>query len=361
MLKKEGTGDWQDTSTPARRWVEEVSEGEIKRMVDRGFKGYSTLVRAQPGSLILKPRYADLMDKLYNFEFRPDDILIMTYPKSGTTWMQELVWSLTHPDHLHQADFHTISSRSSFLEVDVITSLETQQSNTSLMSRFWDVCGRDSRPEDGIQLQMIAQSPSSKQNPRIIKTHLPFTHLPPNLLETCKVIYMSRDPRDVCVSYYHFCRLIATYQFEGSFNDFVQSFIRGETYYGEVWDHCKAAWTHRAHHNLHFISYEALQSDLTTSLTSLASFLGLHASPQFLKIVEEHASFTNMKLRHDKMPLSFSSKMIPGKGSFFREGVCGTWTKMADPDMQTLMSHWIQQRESHLGFGLPFNQETIHI
>lgn len=42
------------------------------------------------------------------------------------------------------------------------------------------------------------------QSPRFFKTHLPISLLPPNLLDTCKVVYIARDPRDVAVSFsYH--------------------------------------------------------------------------------------------------------------------------------------------------------------
>ena len=40
-------------------------------------------------------------------------------------------------------------------------------------------------------------------SPRVIKTHLPFEFLPPKLLDTCKVIFVGRNPKDVCVSFYH--------------------------------------------------------------------------------------------------------------------------------------------------------------
>merc|ERR1712106_376233 len=49
-------------------------------------------------------------------------------------------------------------------------------------------------------------------SPRVIKTHLPFEFLPPKLLDTCKVIFVGRNPKDVCVSSYHHHGLFPHYK-----------------------------------------------------------------------------------------------------------------------------------------------------
>lgn len=48
-------------------------------------------------------------------------------------------------------------------------------------------------------VEMVNNLPS----PRFLKSHLPLSLLPPSLLDTCKVVYVARDPRDVAVSFYH--------------------------------------------------------------------------------------------------------------------------------------------------------------
>ena len=56
--------------------------------------------------------------------------------------------------------------------------------------------------------------------PRFIKTHLPMSLLPPKLLDTAKVVYVARDPRDVAVSCYHQSKLFKFWSCSGSFKDF---------------------------------------------------------------------------------------------------------------------------------------------
>lgn len=53
---------------------------------------------------------------------------------------------------------------------------------------------------------------------RFIKTHFPFSLLPPSVMETkAKVIYVARNPKDVAVSYYHLNKL---YRTQGYISDF---------------------------------------------------------------------------------------------------------------------------------------------
>ena len=48
-----------------------------------------------------------------------------------------------------------------------------------------------------------------------VKSHLPLSLGPPRLLDVCKVVYVARHPKDVCVSYYHHCRLMQVMDFTG--------------------------------------------------------------------------------------------------------------------------------------------------
>lgn len=70
--------------------------------------------------------------------------------------------------------------------------------------------------------EQLAEAPS----PRFIKTHLPMSLLPPQVLETAKVVYVARDPRDVVVSFYHLNRLIRTQGYIGDFKTYWNYFIK---------------------------------------------------------------------------------------------------------------------------------------
>ena len=58
-------------------------------------------------------------------------------------------------------------------------------------------------------------SPQFRPPPRFVNTHLPFSMNNPRLLDVCKVVYVARNPKDACVSYFNFSRLNKLLDFTG--------------------------------------------------------------------------------------------------------------------------------------------------
>lgn len=95
-----------------------------------------------------------------------------------------------------------------------------------------------------LTVDKVEQFPS----PRVIRPHIPFYLLPPQLLDTSKVIsaefyhfpvkninadglqvvYVARNPKDVIVSYYFHHKLIKIHGFEGNMEEFAQYFMNDE-------------------------------------------------------------------------------------------------------------------------------------
>lgn len=55
-------------------------------------------------------------DIIHDMRVREDDVWIVTIPKSGTTWMQELLWLLMHDCDFETALSMDLDKRSPFLE-----------------------------------------------------------------------------------------------------------------------------------------------------------------------------------------------------------------------------------------------------
>jgi len=76
-------------------------------------------------------------------------------------------------------------------------------------------------------------------SPRVIKSHLPIEMLPPALLEKCKVVWVGRNPKDCCVSYYHFFQMLPPVKYKGNFEQFAELFKSGFIEYGSYWTHVR--------------------------------------------------------------------------------------------------------------------------
>ncbi len=63
-------------------------------------------------------------------------------------------------------------------------------------------------------------------SPRSIKSHLPFYLLPPDLLETSKVVYVARNPKDVIVSFFYHHKLMKMQGFVGELENFADYFMQ---------------------------------------------------------------------------------------------------------------------------------------
>lgn len=75
-----------------------------------------------------------------------------------------------------------------------------------------------------MNVDKVEQLPS----PRVIRPHLPFYLLPPQLLDTAKVVYVARNPKDVIVSYYFHHKLIKLHGYIGTLEEFAQFFMDDE-------------------------------------------------------------------------------------------------------------------------------------
>lgn len=96
--------------------VVKVDEATEKRVLLH-FKGHFVgLLQIGLEKWIMPKHYVEIAEKLYNFEARPDDIYITTFPRSGTTWTQEMIWLLCNDLNYEAAKATELISRFPFFE-----------------------------------------------------------------------------------------------------------------------------------------------------------------------------------------------------------------------------------------------------
>jgi peroxiredoxin len=242
--------------------------------------------RKEPAATVALVRSA-----LGAFVPRPDDVFIVTYPRSGTTWVQMILYQLTTDGKM---DFPHITTVCPWFERTL---------------------------KDGTAYDALPA-------PRVFKSHLSYRKIPKG---PCKYIYVARDGKDVAVSYFHF---YTTHMgFKGSFDEFFERFLKGEVQYGSWFRHVHRWWERRDDPNVLFLYYEELAADLPACLRRIAAFCGLEIAPERWPGILERCSFAFMKQHQSQFdPLQ---AMLYEQGfqphAFLRQGQAGAWRAQLSP------------------------------
>jgi hypothetical protein len=218
-----------------------------------------------------------------------DDIFVCTYPKCGTTWVQYIVYLLTHAG----------------------APLSRGESLAASFPHLEEV-GRE----------VVDALPA----PRLIKTHLPREMTPFDA--AARYIYVARNPFDCAVSFYHHTRGFPQhYDFvEGSFADFFECFIAGEVDFGDYFDNLLSWHRGIGTKNFMFLTYEQVKADTRSAVLAIGEFLGSAAAAcvrdaAMLERVLMESSFERMRTDQRR----WSSERPVGMPEFVRSGTVGDW------------------------------------
>lgn len=321
--------------------VEPLTEKEQNEITATGVLFPAPMVRLQPDGWLLPDIMPQkYLNRVYNFKFRPDDLIVMSSPKSGTTWIQEILWTMTNnPDLTHPETNTPILDRSPDISFDFLfdTIVAEFLKFESFRKWFSEVCpGR--KEEDGIMLQIAELMPGR----RIIKCHLPLCLLPPDLLDTAKVVYAARNPKDAIVSYYNMLNKLSVAESSSDFDNFARAFMDDNFLFSPYWRHVQLAWEQRSHPNMCFVFYEDLKADTKKHIKRLHDFIGADLTQSQLDGVEHHTSFKSMKERGEPMRDGLFT-------NFFRKGTTGDWKGYFTPELRADMDKWIEENASKIG------------
>ncbi|KAL1021529.1 hypothetical protein UPYG_G00014450 [Umbra pygmaea] len=242
--------------------------------------------------------FTDNWENIQKFQARPDDILIATYPKAGTTWVSYILdllhFGQTSPDRQTSLPIY---ERVPFLESD----FHILPPGTELAEKL-------------------------TTTPRLIKTHLPVQFVPKSFWEqNCRVVYVARNAKDNAVSYFHFDRMNIAQPEPGDWNNFLQRFMDGKMVFGPWNDHVTGWWEKKqTNSNIHYMFYEDMIEDTRRELDKLCSFLGLSPSEEEKERVRGGTQFDNMEnnnmVNYSTIPV-MDFKISP----FMRKGKVGDW------------------------------------
>ena len=241
------------------------------------------------------------------FEFRQGDIVVGTYGKSGTTWMQQIVLQLVF---------------------DGQEGLDVMGIGPWLDLRL--------HPRQELLQKLAAQT-----HRRCIKTHLPADALV--MSPAAKYIYVARDGRDVCWSMYnHHCNMspdmiarindlpnLVGPRFEPpreSIVPYFRSWLENDgAPFWSFWEGVRSWWAVRHLPNVLLVHFADLKADLPGEMRRIARFLDIDVDSQRWPTLVEHCSFEYMKRHAQEMLPMVEQGFVGGANAFIHKGVNGRW------------------------------------
>ena len=297
------------------------------------------MFKSVPGGLSMPSKFVKqtMGERIYNFELRQDDVWIVTYPKCGTTWTQEILWQILNDLDLETAKSKIDKERVPFLEIGGLS--------------------RQHQPESIKKPPFIEDPITFADNmpitkPRVIKSHLPFEMLPPMLLDTCKVVYVCRNPKDAIVSGYKMHEFITPEMGDAPFGDFVDLVMDGNILYGSYWKHLKSGWSRKNHPNMKFIWFEDLKRDTPGQIKGIGEFLGQKLTKEQISTLCHSTNIDTMRAASKSLASDGEQKKFAEK--FFRKGKVGNWTEYLEGEKLEQYNKWIEENLKGTDITIPF-------
>lgn len=257
-----------------------------------------------------KKEIQPLKDKS-SFEIKESDVFLVSYPKSGNTWMR-------------------------FLFGNYMSNGEMDFSN-----------GHIFMPEVHSNPEQIAEIPFS---PRIIKSHFPYRS------EYKSVIYLARDGRDTAVSYYYFLLKMKGLPRETTFSDYFENyFFAGKSVFGH-WDQHVFSWLRdNKVPRIISVKYEDLLQDTEKNFRTLLEFSGITVDEERLKNAVLKSSFKEMQKDEEKNSDALKQRGHIMEGPnlrIVREGKTNSWKTMFTEDEERKFIEMYGEALQFLGYSL---------
>ncbi|KAF0305831.1 Sulfotransferase 1C4 [Amphibalanus amphitrite] len=251
------------------------------------------------------------------FVGRPTDVVVASFPQSGGSWLQELVWRLVTGGQSSAG-----SGASAVPQQHRFPLLDAPPENTFMAT---------------VPLEEVA-------DPRMIRTHLPYHLLPSGVLSSgAKLLYVSRDPRDVCVSYYHFSRRFGPHLYSGSFAEFRDSFTRGEVTYGPYREHVRGYQRHAA--TVLCVTYGQLQTERAAVVRRVAEFLERPVTDRQVDQIVRQTSTDVMRADPGSNYHHWeqAGTVAGGGDAFEQEDAAGNWRKYFTEEESEAFLKWARE------------------
>jgi hypothetical protein len=242
--------------------------------------------------------------------FRPEDIFLGSYPRSGTTW-------------------------SRFVIFEILTGSEGgfDQVNGMLHGVGNAATGAKVLPSGG----------------RLLATHERYHH------RYHKAIYLVRDVRDVILS--EFAYTTALEFFHGDLDKFIDAFLRKKVNPFGPWQEHVASWLDSPladTPNLLRVHFEDLRKNPLEGFSRIAEFLGVRPDVALIQRAIEHNALDKMKEKERIAPQRASVK-----GRFVRAGAVQGWRSKLTAEQLEVIDKYAGVSMQRLGY--PLSSESVEM
>ncbi|XP_072042015.1 sulfotransferase 1A3-like [Amphiura filiformis] len=293
---------------------------------------------------VFKP---SVLQALETWEARPEDVFVVSYAKAGTTWLQEVVSAIANGGDLEKLNKTHTYFRVPFIEA------------TSFFQ--------------GSDIPETYEIVDKMKSPRTIKSHLPGHLLPPDVFKKkARIVYVARNPKDMCVSYYYYHTMHQALPTPKSWNDFFEDFYTGKITFGPWWEHYLFYWNLRHEPNVLFVKFEDMKKDLKAVVERVTEFMNYTLTDDVINGIVDHCSFESMKKNPMTNPDSLRDRIRKQldqqakkeeddtlvepkqeKISFMRKGKVGDWRNHFTVAQNEAFDAFVQEKLA--GSGLAFD------
>jgi aryl sulfotransferase len=260
--------------------------------------------------------------------FRDDDIVVATYAKSGTTWIQQIL---------------------SQLLFDGAEDLDTAEMSPWIDLRI---------PPKEIKLPMV----EAQTHRRFLKTHLPVDALV--FSPKAKYLYIGRDGRDIVWSMFNH-HANANDAWYGALNDtpglvgppigkppesvrqYFQEWLDKDGHpWWPFWENVRSWWEIRSLPNVMMLHFSHLKADMPGEIRRIAEFLDIQINEDNWDDILLHCSFDYMKKNATRSVPLGGAFWDGGAETFIHRGVNGRWLDILNDDE---ISAYEQRARDELG------------
>lgn len=251
--------------------------------------------------------------------FKPNsqDIILASFPKTGTTWLKALIHCITHRKSPEDDNVDGGSPLLYDHPQELIPSLET---NIYVRNQTADEVLKDS-----VKVRALA-------------THIPYQILG-DLVSSCdcKIVYVTRNPMDTLISLWHFVQKSKDIEDDPwELETAVDQFCRGIVPFGPYYDHV-LAYREESIKNprkVFFVTYEELKENPKEGLKKLAEFLGFKFETELeVEEIVEMCSLETLSEQQRNRSIEMPEGFALPYSSFYRKGEVGDHMNYLDSKM----------------------------